>query len=351
MNMKKSVLIFIVLWNAVSAWGQDIHFSQFFNTPTALNPALCGLFRYDYRATAIYRNQWRQANATYSTIALSGDMNFTINPITNDKLGVGLFLFNDQIGDGNITNKTVVASVAYHKILDKQKRNRLSVGIQAGYVQKGIDYTHLTFGNQIVDYELDPTLSTGEGTNTSIGYVNLNAGIGWMFKVNPKLDIHTGLSTFNVVSPKETFSNAGIQLTNPNELKMRPLWYGGVEYLISDKFSVHPEVMYVYQSKAHELNIGSAVGYTFKKVKDQRQMVLLGLWWRTRDAAVLMAGYRFKNYNICLTYDYTGSDLRTIRNTPQARGGIVGAYEITFTYMGLFKRALPNNHTIPCGIF
>lgn len=331
--------------------GQDIHFSQFYNTPTLLNPALAGLFRYDYRATIVYRNQWRQANSTFSTVAVGADMNFPINPITGDKLGVGVFFLNDQMGDAVIVNNSVIGSLAYHKILDKQKRNRISFGLQGGFIQKGMDYSKLTFGNQIANYQIDQSLSSGEEGKTSISYFNLHAGLGWLYKLNAKTDIHTGVSFFNVISPRETFASKAMTFGDPNDLKLRPLWYGGLEYLWSDKISLHPEIMYVYQSKAQEFNIGSAAGYAIKTVQGQRMLVLLGAWWRTRDAAIFMAGYRFKNYNICLTYDYTASSLKNARNTPQSKGGVIGAWEITITYMGLFKRALPNNYTIPCGIF
>jgi len=350
-NFYKYFIVVAFVFFGLNAKGQDIHFSQFYNTPTLVNPALTGLFRYDYRGTVVYRNQWRQANAPFTTIAVSGDMNIPINPLTGDKLGVGVFFFNDQMGDGVIRNNTIIGSLAYHKILDKQKRNRLSFGLQAGYVQKGIDYSTLVFGNQIVNYQADPSVLSGEEGRNTISYFNLNAGVAWLYKANSKTDIHTGVSLFNVVSPRETIEKKGVTVGNVNDLELRPLWYGGLEYLWTEKISLHPEVMFVYQSMAQELNIGSAVGYSLKNVGNQRMLLMLGAWWRTRDAAIFMAGYRFKNYNICFTYDYTTSNLKQVRYSPQAKGGIVGAYEITITYMGLFKRALPNNHTIPCGIF
>ncbi|MFN3874455.1 MAG: hypothetical protein ACK4L7_00905, partial [Flavobacteriales bacterium] len=37
------------------ACGQDIHFSQFFNVPLALNPACIGQFDGDHRAHGVFR--------------------------------------------------------------------------------------------------------------------------------------------------------------------------------------------------------------------------------------------------------------------------------------------------------
>lgn len=330
---------------------QDIHFSQFYNTPTLLNPALTGLFRYDYRGTLVYRNQWRQANATFATIAAGADANFLINPITGDKLGAGLFFYNDQMGNSTLSNNTAIASIAYQKILDKQKRNRVAAGIQAGYVQKGIDYSRFTFESQIVNYQIDPSLHSGENIKNTINYFNLHAGMAWLFKASPKTDIHSGCSFFNVFSPRETIVEKGLQVGDPNELKIRPLWYGGLQYQWTNRISLHPELMYVYQSKAQEYNMGAALGYTLQNINNQRTLLMAGLWWRTRDALIGMLGFRHKNYHICFTYDHTISQLKKVRNTPQATGAPIAAYEITLTYMGLFKRALPINHTIPCGFF
>ncbi len=354
--MKTKIIVLLLLLCGVTGFrsiGQDIHFSQFYNTPTLLNPALTGLFRYDYRGTVIYRSQWRQINAPFSTVAVSGDMNFTINPLTGDKLGVGIFVFNDQMGDKTIQNNTAIASVSYHKVLDQQKRNRLSIGVQCGFVQKSLDYSKLYFNNQIIDYQINTGVASGEATGISkTSYMNMNVGLAWMYKLSTKADIHTGVSVFNVIAPKESLLPSDVTFGDKNNLTLRPLWYGGMEYQWTKKISLHPEVLYMYQSKAVNLNVGAAVGYTLKNLPGKKTMVLAGPWYRVRDAVVFMVGLRHNSFNVAFSYDYTLSDLRRVRNTPQVTSRApTSAFEITLTYMGLFKRALPNDHTIPCGIF
>ena len=58
---------------SISANAQDIHFSQFFNTPLAQNPANIGQFRGNYRMGAVYRQQWRSVTVPYSTFGMGGD--------------------------------------------------------------------------------------------------------------------------------------------------------------------------------------------------------------------------------------------------------------------------------------
>ncbi|HET9279065.1 MAG TPA: type IX secretion system membrane protein PorP/SprF, partial [Flavitalea sp.] len=59
--MRKRTTIFIAVLNlifALSAKSQDLHLSQFFETPLLRNPALAGIFTGDVRVQAVYRDQW-----------------------------------------------------------------------------------------------------------------------------------------------------------------------------------------------------------------------------------------------------------------------------------------------------
>ena len=51
------LLTFVMLFQQ-KAETQDIHFSQFSETPLLRNPALAGIFSGDVRVQAVFRNQW-----------------------------------------------------------------------------------------------------------------------------------------------------------------------------------------------------------------------------------------------------------------------------------------------------
>jgi type IX secretion system PorP/SprF family membrane protein len=335
-----------------NGFSQDIHFSQFYNSPLTLNPAMTGLFKQDFRASVIYRNQWKQINASYITKAFAGDANFIVNPAKSDRIGVGVFMMNDKIGDGIINNNSAFLSLSYHKTLDAVKRHKLSVGLQGGYVQKNIDYASLTFSDQFnnSNYTIDPSLASSEPLGrTKFSYLNLNAGAVWTFKVNEKVDFQTGLSLFNINKPKESFVKTvyGVDL---NKLRDRFTWSGTMKYQLSEKISLHPAFLMMTQTRAMDLNIGSAIGYSFPGGKGT--MVQAGIWYRMSDAVVFMTGLRFKNYNIGLSYDATSSSLNQIKKSPQVKDHAhIGAFEFTLTYYGFFKRPLPNQMTIPCRFF
>ena len=61
-----------ILLSVVTAHAQDIHFSQFYQSPLNLNPAMTGVMNCNHRLVANYRNQWAsilKKNA-YNTISV-----------------------------------------------------------------------------------------------------------------------------------------------------------------------------------------------------------------------------------------------------------------------------------------
>jgi type IX secretion system PorP/SprF family membrane protein len=327
---------------------QDIHFSQFYSTPLTTNPALTGLFKQDFRASVIYRRQWKQINSSFITKAFGGDANFILT--SKDKIGVGVFVMNDHIGDGIIKNNTFLLSTAYHRVLDEAKRHKVSVGGQIGYVQKNIDYTTLIFGSQIQNYVQDPNSPSGEPLGkTNFSYVNVNTGAMWTFKYSEKLDIQSGISFFNMLKPKESFVQS-VAAPDINKLRGRYIFTGNIRYQLSNKISLMPAFMLMKQSKAMDLNIGSSVGYSLNA--DKSTIVRGGVWYRSADAVVLSTGIRFKNYDLGLSYDITTSSLKDVKKAPSVNDHAkIGAFEFVLTYYGFFKRPLPDQMTIPCRFF
>ena len=71
--MKRILIIALLALIVPQANAQDIHFSQFYNTPLIVNPAFTGVFGGDQRAMLIYRNQWSSVATPYKTFGGSFD--------------------------------------------------------------------------------------------------------------------------------------------------------------------------------------------------------------------------------------------------------------------------------------
>src|SRR5574339_1191074 len=76
--MKKSKIILVDIWNliiGICLQAQDLHFSQFMNSPLTTNPANTGFIPGgDYRVGINYRNQWSSImSIPYKTMSAFGD--------------------------------------------------------------------------------------------------------------------------------------------------------------------------------------------------------------------------------------------------------------------------------------
>src|ERR1041385_2331813 len=94
---------------------QDLHFSQWFNSPLTTNPANTGFIPdADYRLGANYRNQWSSIMTTpYKTMSVWGDAQVFRDRIETGWVGLGGAILRDVAGTGALTSTKVYASVGY----------------------------------------------------------------------------------------------------------------------------------------------------------------------------------------------------------------------------------------------
>src|SRR6476620_11330450 len=116
---KNSLFIFFALLVFSSVQGQDLHFSQFFNSPLTTNPANTGFIPDgDYRLGMNYRNQWSSVmTVPYKTMSAFGDVALGKDRMENGWVGIGGAILRDVAGSGNLTSTKIYGSVAYHQLL------------------------------------------------------------------------------------------------------------------------------------------------------------------------------------------------------------------------------------------
>src|SRR5690349_4576645 len=91
--LRLSVSLLVFITTCVQA--QDAHFSQYFNNPLVLNPALSGNGIEYIRVTAIYRNQWAGLGTPFTT------QGFAVDKKVN-KIGIGGVITRNGAGDGSM---------------------------------------------------------------------------------------------------------------------------------------------------------------------------------------------------------------------------------------------------------
>src|ERR1044071_6523719 len=118
-------LLFFFLSGRIMA--QDIHFSQFFETPLLRNPALAGIFTGDYRLQMVYRDQWRRVTDGYKTGSLNGDYKLHIGK-DDDFLTVGGQVLFGRAGSAALTQTSVLPVINYHKSISAEQNRYFSLG-------------------------------------------------------------------------------------------------------------------------------------------------------------------------------------------------------------------------------
>src|SRR5687767_8035643 len=69
--MRKALCLFVLCGSVLKA--QDLHFSQFLEHPSLVNPALTGATGH-IRASAAFKDQWKKVTVPYRTMGASIEM-------------------------------------------------------------------------------------------------------------------------------------------------------------------------------------------------------------------------------------------------------------------------------------
>src|SRR6476661_11595 len=111
--------IVVILLSTFVASAQDLHFSQWFNSPLSTNPANTGFIpQADYRLGANYRNQWSTImSIPYKTMSVWGDVQLFRDRIESGWFVVGEMLFRVVPGAGPLTSTKMYGSLAYHQMV------------------------------------------------------------------------------------------------------------------------------------------------------------------------------------------------------------------------------------------
>ncbi len=304
---------------------QDPHFSQFYNAPLQLNPALTGMSNGAVRAIANYRTQWGSVATPFNTMAVSADFAMLSQYMGNDVLGGGIMVMKDQAGSSELKNTQVQVSLSFNKSLNRRGNQFLSFGSQLGYSQQGLNTTKLTFDNQIDGDALNTNLGTGEQlTFDQFSYVDFTFGAGWTYAPDRFNSYYVGASIAHLNEPQVSFFD------NEDELLYRKTTiYAGAEFRVNHAMSIVPRGIFLKQGAAQELNVGALVKIYMGRLNDAADDVALyfGTMHRFKDAQVLVARFDYGVFGVSMSYDINISKLANASNGR-------GAFEMALMYKG-----------------
>ena len=210
---KLTLTLFLVALLPLTGAAQDVHFSQFYETPQLINPALTGDFNGDIRAIINYREQWKAIGNPFQTSMFSFDAGVIKKKWAKAVLNAGIMAYNDKAGASQFGTTQVNVSVSAR--VSVSEKHKISAGLQGGFAQKGIGNSDLSWSNQFNGDAYDPNVSSGEEAllNTEpFFYGDFATGLSWSFISKPKdmasndkITANAGIALFHVNKPKQEF--------------------------------------------------------------------------------------------------------------------------------------------------
>ena len=162
-----------VLWSATMLGQQDAQYTQYMYNTMSVNPAYAGS-RGQLSLATLYRSQWMGLEGAPET--------FTLNlhsPIRNSRVGYGVSVVHDNIGDGVVQETYLDAVVSY--TIDVSRDAKLSFGHKAGGNMLSLDFSGLRnfdaepVQSDNIDNRFSPNFGVGAYYHTDRFYAGLSA--------------------------------------------------------------------------------------------------------------------------------------------------------------------------------
>lgn len=271
--MKNFFILALVFTSLVAMAQQEPQYTlNQFNSQLEINPAYAGANN-NASLSLRFRKQWVGYTGSPSTLSFNAE-----SSVVKKRLALGLTVISDRIGITQSTSADL--SIASH--LRIGEKGTMSVGIKVGVNLQRSDFSKL----ENVDIT-DPLYTT---ENRTLPYV----GFGVLYYTRK---LYIGFAVPRVVS---------IENVAPQSTITKPHFYlyGGYRITVNDDIDLRPALLAKYVSAAPlEADIAMDVWY--------RNLIGLGVSYRTSDAVNLMIKTQLGHFYICYSYDMTVSGMRT----------------------------------------
>ncbi len=320
---------------------QDLHHSQFWMNPIAINPASAGFFNGDFRAGTAYRNQWLAVTVPYQTFGLWADAPVVKRMVQQDIVGAGVLLDADRAGDSKYSTLQANGCVSYSKALNRRNNHFMTVGLSLGFSQKRFQPSELMHGDQYVDGKYDPDAPTLENyPYTAFSYADVGGGVQWFYQNRAGVIFQAGLSALHLNRPPQSMLK--------DEKVRLPEKYTGLFHvqlpLGGENCYLQPSLYMCRQDVYSEIMAGMLGSYAFSYDRTRGVTSLMGgVDYRLGDALYLVVGGEWRHFQLLVSYDFNVSSLSTASH---GRGGV----EVNLQYV-YKKPYVIRRHEIPCPIW
>jgi type IX secretion system PorP/SprF family membrane protein len=275
---------------AEKVFAQDPQFTQFFNTPVYINPAMTGTTE-QWRANLLHRSQWLAIDAQYLSTTLSGEFH-----APSIRSGFGVLFTHDLVGIDRSLNTSFAGSYSFY-IPFRSWTARL--GLQASLFYQSRDFSNLLFVSQVLPNQApvsEAFLATDRLYADFAGGAMLYNKTFWL-----------GLAMHHLNSPTIADLSTGFA-----QAPYRYSAHAGANFgfhIMSGMTYLKPAMLFKMQGAVKQFDINTRL--SFEKFPLSlgvyyRDMIFLGGY---RDALAFSAGWKVGDFTFTYSYDVTISGL------------------------------------------
>ena len=328
------LILVLLVAGAMDVKAQDIHFSQFGNSPLNLSPALTGVFYGDARLNFNYRSQWNNVPVDYQTFSAAYDMKFWDKCKCNSPFS-GALLFNyDVDGDSKMSLTQIGLAASYTQQLAEQ--HFITAGFMLGGMQRAFEEDALRWDVQFDGKLPDFGIPSGENFSDMSRFMfDISAGANWHIQIQDKKGEDEGETCAtcedfgSVPAVRPRFSlNLGAALFHVN--KPNTSFFDDAEVKLRSRASIYaigalkvaPVADIVFKSAAQfqgvyrETLVGLGARFYVKPDPNDLLAFQLGGNLRFGDAFFPQVEIFVKNWQFGFTYDinFSDFDIATLSN-------------------------------------
>ncbi len=343
--MKKSLcfcLVTLCILHGTGVFGQDIHFSQLFETPLLRNPALAGIFSGDIRVQSVYRSQWNSLTDAYHTAAANVEYKIPVGQ-TNDYLTLGGQVLYDRAGTVALTSTHILPAFNYHKSLSAERNMYVSMALMGGWVQRSVDRSKITTNSQYNGSSYDGTAATGETfPKANYSYFDGSAGLSFNSQLGENEDnnLIIGIAYHHFNRAKNIVFYSSSQIENI------PKWVGSAAIRMNMTPYAYFTIEGDYSTQGTYTEILAGVLYSMKldDAASPKYLFHAGTYLRLKDAIIPVVKVEAKPLAVAVSYDV---NISTLKKVSAGRGG----FEISLTYQGFLDKYNSSKNATRCPKF
>jgi type IX secretion system PorP/SprF family membrane protein len=312
MRIKLILSVIGILFGLKTTYSQDLHYSQFYNSPLNLNPATAGIFNGDKRFQLSFRDQWRFVPVAWTTFSIQYDFK---KYLENDSqfLGFGGILNYDRQGDSKLTLTGINLAGSFTKILNA--KHLLTGGLLMGINNRAYNSTNLTWDKQWNGFAFNPNAPSGELFDLKrITLLELSGGVNYRFQKSERTKSDFGIGVYHIQTPKTSFFKGPAE-----ELPMRITLSGVGNIQLSKSFDIQLSGMHQIQERYNETLLGALGKLYVNHKRGKETQVHAGLGYRTAGSIIPTFAIQFNEWYGSFSYDIDGTGFNNL--TSSNRGG------------------------------